>query len=163
MPAGRRRDAETDDVRRAPDYPGGRHLAVPPEPAAEPAPASIPLGRDRRTDAGGGFCDGMRSIVWLGKINYKKLKRSHGHKLDTWRRIECISFSLTLLLRHASSYEDDRPVRLHADGTLSVDELLRFFIIYAFRTTRSDFEELRRLGRSAEKKRFVFLDNDRAS
>ena len=136
-------------------------MAVRPEPAAEPAPSSIPLGRDRRTDAGGAFPQGLRSYVWLGKVAYKKLNASHGNKLDSWKRIDCISYSLTLLLRHANSYEDDRPARLHTDGTLSVDELMGFYLIYAFKTERADFEELRRQGRTAAKKRFVFIENDR--
>ena len=128
-----------------------------PEPLAEP----VPLGRDEHTDGGGAFHRGLRSITWLGRSAYNILKRTHKWRLDSWDRINNLSWSLVLILRHANSYERERPVRLNSDGTLSIEDLKEFQIIWVLKAQRPDFEELRRQNRMSQKKRFFCKDDHR--
>ena len=65
----------------------------------------------------------------LGAESISRLSKSHMKKGNNWlythSRLDCISWSMTLLTRHTSTYEA-KPMHLDEDGKVSLDYLLEF-------------------------------------
>ena len=87
---------------------------------------------------------------WLGKT------KRHQFKIDIWKRMDCISFALTLLLRHgnAGPGQPQWYPTGDGDGSSSIEELLQHRGLQAMCATA---EEICELITKAEKNRFHFF------
>jgi RNA:NAD 2'-phosphotransferase (TPT1/KptA family) len=86
------------------------------------------------------YDQGQTAYQALSSADYRFLSRTHKWRIDKWNREKCISWSLTLLLRHGESYErsgqytdqhraDSVPIA--ADGFAAVEDLCRFRLLTA--------------------------------
>ena len=87
---------------------------------------------------------------WLGKT------KRHQFKIDIWKRMDCISFALTLLLRHgnAGPGQPQWYPTGDGDGSSSIEELLQHPGLQVMCATA---EEICELITKAEKNRFHFF------
>ena len=65
----------------------------------------------------GAFDQGKTAWQVLGRDAYEFLKPSHQWRLDEWDKDKCVSWACTLLLRHASSYEQKKAMWILASTT----------------------------------------------
>jgi len=100
-------------------------------------------GQGKRGDgrSGGRFAGGLAAWQALSMQDYTFLKKSHDRRIDKWSRQDNISWCMTLLLRHAHSYEH-RPAKLEPDGTMSVANLLSFRMCRCLDADVSDIERV---------------------
>ena len=126
-------------------------------------PAGRPSG-----GCGGGFLphfergvpyqDGKSAWQVLPLRDYIFLKKTHGWRLDKWSREQCISWSATLLLRHASYMTRDgheQRSRLGEDGGMTVEDFCQYEMNQVMGVTRADVERLLDNQKFVEKRRFV--------
>ncbi len=89
-------------------------------------------GRDRGRwasyDLQGGcaYDKGMAAWQIFTSAEHRFLEGALRWRIDKWDRQRCVSFYLTLILRHAESGDDREPVYLQPDGTSDVATILNF-------------------------------------
>ena len=82
--------------------------------------------------------DGLAAWQVLTRSQYNFLQKSHGWRLDKWDRMKNICWSMTLMLRHAESHEDNRPVLLDPDGHMPVDVMATYRLFTSLNATADD-------------------------
>ena len=85
---------------------------------------------------------------WLGKTKCGQFK------IDNWKRMDCISYALTLLLRHGNAGHGQPQWYPRRNGSNSIEELLQHRGLQALCATP---EEICELITKAEKNRFHFF------
>ena len=105
------------------------------EPGLVPAADAGEMPSRPRAPGGGIFQNGLAVWQVLTRNQYSFLKESHKWRLDKWDRMRCISWSMTMMLRHAESCERDRPVRLMRDGHMLIEDMLTYRLFSCLNAT----------------------------
>ena len=126
------------------------------EPGLVPAADAGEMPSRPRGPRGGIFHNGLTAWQVLTKSQYSFLKKSHGWRLDKWDRMRCVSWCLTLMLRHANSCERDRPVRLMPDGHMLIEDMLTYRMFTCLDVTANELRQCFRQNRNdGGKRRFM--------